>query len=114
MNAAGRRRITGEEEMGKPKYIDVYELNKAKFHPLPYTHITPTDADAESYKRGWNDAIDAIVSEAPAADVVEVCRCKDCKHYKTMFCKMDIWHKDITLYRADENDFCSYGVRKNG
>ena len=45
---------------------------------------------------------------------LELVRCKDCKHYKTMFCKMDIWHRDITLYRADENDFCSYGERKDG
>lgn len=58
--------------------------------------------------------LEDILSECPTADVVEVVRCKDCKHYKTMFCKMDIWHKDITLYRADENDFCSYGERKDG
>ena len=43
------------------RLIDADELAKVKFHPLPYTHIVPTDADAESYKRGWNDAIDAIV-----------------------------------------------------
>lgn len=66
--------------MSEPKYIDAYELNKVKFHPLPYTHITPTDADAESYKRGWNDAIDAIVSEAPAADVEpRWIPCSECK-----------------------------------
>lgn len=65
----------------------------------------------------YNAALVAFIKNmenAPAADVVEVVRCKDCKHYKTMFCKMDIWHKDITLYRADENDFCSYGERKDG
>lgn len=50
------------------KLIDADELDKVKFHPLPYTHITPSDADAESYKRGWNDAIDAIMSEAPTIE----------------------------------------------
>ena len=43
----------------------------AKFHPLPYTHITPTDADAESYKRGWNDALDAVADNAPSAEAEE-------------------------------------------
>jgi len=48
--------------------IDADALEKVKFHPLPYTHITPNDVDAESYKRGWNDAIDAIVSETPTIE----------------------------------------------
>lgn len=51
------------------RYIDAEELKRVKFHPLPYTHITPSDVDAESYKRGWNDAIDAIVDCQPTADV---------------------------------------------
>lgn len=50
------------------RLIDADELDKVKFHPLPYTHITPSDADAESYKRGWNDAIDAIMSEVPTIE----------------------------------------------
>ena len=50
------------------RMIDADALDKVKFHPLPYTHITPSDADAESYKRGWNDAIDAIMSEAPTIE----------------------------------------------
>lgn len=93
--------------MRKPKYIDAYELNKVKFHPLPYTHITPTDADAESYKRGWNDAIDAIVSEAPAADVVEVVRCKDCKWF-------DACVNGNVFKILDVEDYCSYGEKKDG
>lgn len=53
------------------------------------------------------------IEKQPTVDVVEVVRCKNCKYFKTMFCKMDIWNKDITLYRVDENDFCSYGERKD-
>ena len=54
------------------KYIKADELNRVKFHPLPYPHITPADIeDAEAYKRGWNDAIDAIIENEPPADVVE-------------------------------------------
>lgn len=47
------------------RLIDADNLESAKFHPLPYTHIVPKDTDAESYKRGWNDAIDAIVENEP-------------------------------------------------
>jgi hypothetical protein len=54
-----------------PEYINRSELAKGKYHPLPYTHITPPDVDVESYKRGWNDAIDAAIDAIPAADVVE-------------------------------------------
>ena len=58
------------------RLVDVDELQKVKFHPLPYTHITPSDVHAESYKRGWNDAIDAITEDAPTvvkAEEEEVC-----------------------------------------
>lgn len=48
--------------------IDENLLNSIKFHPLPYTHITPSDADAESYKRGWNDAIDSIIENTPTIE----------------------------------------------
>lgn len=54
------------------RLIDADELNMIKFHPLPYTHITPSDVNVESYERGWNDAIDAIVECTPTVDVEPV------------------------------------------
>lgn len=39
--------------------------------------------EGQAYRQGWNDAIDAIVDNEPAADVVEVVRCKDCENYQT-------------------------------
>ena len=53
------------------RYIDAEELKRMKFHPLPYPHIIPTDCEPESYERGWNDAIDAVVDNEPTADVRE-------------------------------------------
>lgn len=56
------------------------------------------------------------LEEQPAADVVEVVRCKDCRHYKRW-----IWSDgEIALYcdkhwghpEAAPDDFCSYGERK--
>lgn len=63
--------------------------------------------------------------ELPAADVVEVVRCKDCKYYAALMADMVIGDMEeatwgICLqpwfnsdeYDVDENGFCSYGERK--
>lgn len=55
----------------------------------------------------------------PAADVVEVVRCKDCKHSVKYNCKNDACYSFTICRRRDgysegveEDDFCSYGERK--
>ena len=57
-----------------------------------------------------------VLEETPTADVVEVVKCKDCKHFdknkgyrdtKFSFSFCDKFHHNITT----ENDFCSYGER---
>ena len=61
------------------RFINAENLSKVKYHNLPYTHIVPNGENVESYERGWNDAIDAIIENEPTADVVEVTSCKyDC------------------------------------
>ena len=50
------------------RLIDVDALVKVKFHGYPEIEITPSDVNAEAYKRGWNDAIDAIIESAPSID----------------------------------------------
>lgn len=42
------------------------------------------------------------------ADLVEVVRCKDCKHYSDRRCQMIIGIDD----RKKDNDYCSYGERR--
>lgn len=49
------------------------------------------------------------ITDAPTIDAVEVVRCRDCKWYKTMYCKMDRWTDLVTVYVAKKNDYCSYG-----
>lgn len=53
------------------------------------------------------------ISEIPAADVVPVVRCKDCKHYKPeeYECGCD-FGGGLPYVKAD--DFCSYGDRMDG
>ena len=52
------------------------------------------------------DAVDIaeIMDSIPAADVVEVVRCKDCKHWNNGDC----YRIELTRH----NDYCSYGERK--
>lgn len=52
----------------------------------------------------------------PKADVVEVVRCKECKHYNGEFCG-EIYYIMDGYYNGGfeikkPNDFCSYGERK--
>ena len=53
------------------------------------------------------------IKSVPAADVVEVVRCKDCKHSRKMTSGDYICVVDHRLAH-NENDFCSYGERKDG
>lgn len=50
------------------------------------------------------------------ADVVEVVRCKDCKHYFDGCCyitaRSPLFKYDVNIHHRKGNDFCSYGERK--
>ena len=49
-------------------------------------------------------------------NLVEVVRCKDCKHYLKPqgFCKHDRHEYQTMAVPQEENDFCSYGERREG
>lgn len=60
----------------------------------------------------YKNSIDRIINEQPAADVVEVVRCKDCKHsYFVKACSKYECRKGCGTLKYS-NDFCSYGERK--
>ena len=65
-------------------------------------------------KKGFYPAIvkDAIES-APAADVVEVVRCKDCYLRNTEACPFCFWDCGELMGYTEDNDFCSYGKKKD-
>ena len=57
----------------------------------------------------------AFIDKEPAADVVEVVRCKDCLYSKERYGHMECIHG--VSYRNTWNKpdfFCSYGERKEG
>ena len=58
------------------------------------------------------DVLDALldcmerISKQDGADVVEVVRCKDCKHFEQAECPWD------ELFVINVNDYCSKGQRE--
>ena len=55
-----------------------------------------------------------LMEEAPAADVVEVVRCKDCKHsYFVKSCSKYECRKGCGTLKYS-NDYCSYGAKMDG
>ena len=70
-----------------------------------------------SWSHAYADFIDDIKAQ-PTADVAEVVRCKDCKHYDKKYhqCKLHSEEPDQYytgfIFCMQEDDFCSYGERK--
>ena len=65
---------------------------------------------------GWNNnAHDCAenIRSIPAADVVEVVRCKDCfNRTKSGMCIQ--WSRYEKIVNTSDYAFCSWGVKKNG
>lgn len=57
----------------------------------------------------FNASVNDAILTAPTVDAVEVVRCKDCKHFvkATDWFACKKWYMDIR-----EDDYCSYGERK--
>lgn len=76
----------------------------------------------DEWAKGYDSAIDTainIIESMPAADVVPVVRCKECKHYQNHPNGLCYLHTEPygDGYKGDavcveDNDFCSYGERK--
>lgn len=70
--------------------------------------------EREAFKRKLIDEksffpaiVASALKEMPAADVVEVVRCRDCKHrnpYGSKCLRDNLWH--------DPDGYCSYGERR--
>lgn len=90
-----------------PKYIDREALGIGK--------CNSDNFNDRAYAEGWNAAID-IIENAPAADVVEVIRCRDCAHYCGItfgnICRR--WSCLNVKNCTKPDDYCSYGIRKDG
>ena len=70
------------------------------------------------YRRGFKTRqdIEEWLNNAPTIDAVPVVRCRECKHRGTDDCIFHIKGEpaDEELLLKLDNDFCSYGERKEG
>ena len=92
------------------RYIDAEKLDEYKFSYVTNERYVSdggrkSEEEVYAYKVGYNEAIADIAQFAPTADVVEVVRCKDCKHREGSAC-------DYSTVWVRENWFCADGERK--
>lgn len=81
--------------------------------------ITDCVLDGDNDKANcFRDCID-LLDSIPAADVVEVVRCKDCKWYSELACgERELlgsqgWCNEVMARPMPSNGFCSFGEREN-
>ena len=75
---------------------------------------------SEGVNKAWwaqavlvKDNLKRCIARQPAADVVEVVRCKDCAYYReeTSYCLNPHCSSSFYGHRVKENHYCSYGER---
>ena len=103
------------------EYIDREELLQDIHESIVFSVARSGKGQTSLELKGANKILDRIKS-APTVDVVEVVRCKDCKHYKTSplfpekqgkYCYKVLKDNGIAVgHGFKENDYCSYGERK--
>lgn len=95
------------------RMIDADELYRAKFHGVAEI-VPPDEHSPESYKRGWNDAIDAITDES-CTPTVEPERKKgrwininDSEKYQCSECGVTMWFPKSLDVTPDTYIFCPH------
>ncbi len=72
----------------------------------------PTKTDADGYIWVRTKDVAHMIDDVPAADVVEVVRCKDCRYFYNGYDeKCCISHRGVVV--TDENGFCHHAERRS-
>ena len=97
--------------------MNEYIEREAAINASKIVYIEYIEIDGEGYEDGNADDIPVVfkrdIEAIPAADVIPVVRCKDCKHSAIddmglLYCKC------VTYYNHVPNDwFCADGERKD-
>lgn len=105
-------------QRSKRKYIDadvmINELRELRTKYL-IRSVFGEDMRNNAVIAGTLEAVAQILDGLPAADVVEVVRCRECKHYHTgMFCeKWADLHPHAEEYPMVGSDgYCHYGEKE--
>ena len=101
--------------MAEPRLIDANALDKRFDKRIKWLRLDMHDQYSLGLYHGAVTDKD-LINEMPTVDAVEVVRCRDCKHRGTDDCIFHIKGEpaDEELLRKLDNDFCSYGERKDG
>ena len=95
--------IVEKEELARQRVIDTpSRFPNGNINPYATRYATQLD-ERTTFK--------FMLTDAPAADVVEVVRCKDCKHNKGSKHNIDCEEAYWVTY---PEDYCSKGERKDG
>lgn len=108
--------------MGK-EYLDKAELYEtiSELEDLARQRVLDTPSNSPAYPRYLAQLQERTnlkhkIYDMPTADVVPVVRCRDCKHYVKGSCNAhSVWPDEYSTgydCRPDDDDFCSYGERK--
>ena len=98
-------------------------IDACKFAEKAYAVAYPIVYDNNSHERGLSlMGLAQLLDEQPEVDLVEVVRCKDCENYRldrpvspAVVGDDDSFHFCCAHERyLFVNDYCSYGVRKDG
>lgn len=100
------------------EYIDREAAVKAVYqYLLEQTVSKYATSELCIYARGAISRAMDVLDDVPAADVAPVVRCKNCKHYS--YLGSCLIHSEIADeystgfdFRMDDNDFCSFGEKK--
>lgn len=98
-----------EKATNEKRLIDANEYCMELYNEMNYP------GRSEEFMTAIDVAI-ADLADAPTVDAVEVVRCRECKHRGTDDCIFHIKGEpaDEELLLKLDNDFCSYGERKEG
>ena len=101
--------------MAEPRLIDANALDKRFDKRIKWLRLDMHDQYSLGLYHGAVTDKD-LINEMPTVDAVEVVRCRDCEHRGTDDCIFHIKGEpaDEELLRKLDNDFCSYGERKDG
>ena len=91
------------------RYIDADKMLKEYQETLCFNVLCSLCPFLDNIKDD-NCQVEKWINEQPTADVIEVVRCKDCKH-GSQYTNDKVWCSlGATSYRL--NDYCSYGERR--
>ena len=105
---------------GNSKFIEKYFVKRLieREELLADIEILYQEHYAKSYDKTIHDIFNAVrrrIRRCPTVDAVEVVRCKDCRHYHadTLSCDFTPYSQYYERPNWYEEDYCSYGERKD-